>query len=242
MTTGNLLLTRCANRLIEYKNTAPEQARMLDHLNSERVDLEVAIETISEDYLLVTKDFDTVVSRSPNVYTIKTVGTTPGDIDADDFNKFRYMEVVVSDASSDYRRIQPFDHIAQKGDRRYYDAFVLSPGAVVNVGEPQRYLARDNEIQLFPVSDTVYTVRLWYVRHLPEIAATDDVLDFPPALEEALVWGSCKRERLFRRDTVGEFDSEYERARERGLVAIEDRIVDGPTQIQYIADRFSPMV
>lgn len=234
MATGNELITRCQNRIIEFKATAAENTRMLDHLNSEREELEGDIESISEDYLLVTKDFNTVASRSPNTYTIKNVLNTSADIGAEDFNKPRYLERVVSDASSTYRRITHLDHIAEKQARR--SGLFLGASATSSTGEPRTYLLRDNVINLFPVSDQVYALRLWYIRHLGDIVADAEELDFPRVLLEAMVWGACKRERIFRRDDPKDFIQEYEAARARGLIALEDRLVDGPSQIQYIAD------
>jgi hypothetical protein len=235
--TGTGAIARVGDRIIEYRATAGEKTRILGHLNAEREQIEGDIESVEPGYLLKYKDFSTVADRSPNLYTIRTVGGVTADIEANDFNKSAYLERVLDNDAGRFERVGRLQHIHEKdsGGNPYDFLAYMIPGTT-GTGPPRGYYPMDNRILLTPISDAVYTMRLWYIKHYADIADDSDEIEFPRVLHEALIWGACIRERLFRRDTIGEFRDMYEAALARGLMGIVDQSIDGPDQINFIAD------
>ena len=223
MSTGNELLTRLGNLVNEYDNSvADEQTRALDHFNAEKEKLEAEISALGEDYLLSSSTFPTVAARSPNRYLLPA-----------DFKEIRYLERVLDDSTGDYERIWPIQHI---GDKEYWRSeYITGMLTTSGTNRPDGYLLGSDFIQLEPISDAVYTLRLWYVRRYADITAADDELEIPHAVIEALILGTAIRERLYRRDSITDLKELYREARNRGLSNLQVRRQDGPVLINYIS-------
>lgn len=219
MATGDDLLQRLADLIPEYsKGTSAEDNRALRHLNSVQELLAGDLRAIGEDYLLVSATFSTVADQKR--YGLPT-----------DFHAVRYMEYVETDATDDTKRIMPMSDIPDKewaegAYRRYLDASTSSKG------KPAYYLMAGDFIELRPIADDAYTVRMWYTQNLSAITAVSTI-EIPEDLMDALVYGAAMRERIYRRDEITDVDRQFEKARQRGLDALETRYQDGPSRVTY---------
>ncbi len=215
--TGNELLLDATYEIPEFTNSGAEQTRMLAFFNSEKRILESMLANRPGRHLLKSKTFSTVADRSPNRYS------RPAD-----FQKVSYMERVISDTTGDYERILPVQHLSEKGaiirgeDR--------APVMIVtnNTGRPIGYLIGDDFIHLFPISDAVYTVRLWYLRRYADIAATASELDIPEDFAEVLVQGGRFRLYKYLKQDTQRMFQEVLVAREQALQSVVHQVVDGP--------------
>ncbi len=235
MSTGNALIQAVVDLVPELGDDtgtliAAEQARVLRALNSEMRKLEGEISSLGEDYQLVTADFQTVAGRSPNVYTI----APGGDINVSNFKDIRYLERVVDDTNGIYKRVIPITQLADKDyqQQTYWFDLIGNRGP----GRPEGYFLRQlNNLQIEPISDAVYNMRIWYTAKFDDFLANDTETIWPTELDDALVYGTAMRSKEFIRqfDDVQPLMVRYEAARQRGLDSLQVRRDDSPHVINY---------
>ena len=235
MSTGNELLQSVVDLVPEIGDdtgtlSASEQDQVLRAINSEMRKLEGEIASLGEDYQLSTVDWVTVAGRSPNFYTI----AAGGDIDIADFKDIRYLEIIRDDAAGAYSRVLPITQLADKDNQEvtYWFDLIGNSGP----GKPQGYfLRKTNEIQIEPISDAVYNMRMWYTAKYEDFVATDTVTVWPTELDDALIYGSVIRLKEFIRqfDDVQPLMVRYETARQRGLDSLQVRRDDAPHLINF---------
>ncbi len=219
MATGDDLLQRLADLIPEYsKGTSAEDNRALRHLNQVQELLAADLRAIGEDYLLVSATMSTVANQ-------KRYGLPSN------FHAIRYLEFVEVDATDETNRIYPMSDIPDKewaegSYRRYLDS------STSVLGKPVYYLLAGDFLEFRPIADDTYTIRIWYTQTLDAITSGGTV-ELPLALTDALVYGAAIRERIYRRDEIGDVDRQFEKARHRGLEALETRQQDGPNRVTY---------
>lgn len=229
MATGNQIVQRTVDLMPEIGDntgtpSTAETDRLIRHANAEREKIEGDIASLGEDYELVSATFVTTPGVSPNRYSLP-----------DDFKDIRYLERIIDDQQGRYLRIDPMTHLLDKASNDQ-NQFMYYPGTGGTPNAPQMYYVGGDFIQLFPISDDVYDMRLWYTFKYPVIAATDIELGIPDELIDTLVWGICVREKMFRRDDAMPFVVEREATRARGLDNLQVRTDDVPHTIAYVGE------
>ena len=229
MPTGNDLIQRVVDLCPEMGDdtgtlTAPESARLVRHLNAEQEKLSGEIAAIGEDYQLVSGTFNTTANRSPN------------------FKDIRYLERIIDEAAGVYERVPPIDHLNDKDrdDVRVWLDLIIQ-GAP---GRPVGYLLGSDFIQIEPICDADYPMRIWYTARYADIVADDtQLISFPAELYDALVLGAAYREKLFRRifEDAQAMLLNKEIALSQGLANLNTRQDDGPKFINYM-DEWGPNI
>lgn len=232
MAAGNDLIARVIDLVPEMGDntgtlSAAEESRLLRNFNAELDKVIGALASIGEDYQLASSTFDTVANRSPNRYGLPA-----------DFKDIRYLEIILDDAAGAYERIPPIPHIADKDWSLTY----VWPDLIINgaQGRPAGYLLGSDFIQIEPICDDIYPMRIWYTfRYIP-IVADDVEIRLPPELYDALVYGAAAREKEFRREMqdAQAFFMKAELFRSGGLSNLETRRDDGPQLIHYISEGY----
>ena len=197
----------------EFTNSGDEATRALDHLNAEREQVEGDLSARHPDYLLRSQTFSTSAGRSPNRYSL------PADI-----QKVRYLERVVSDSTADYERLWPVQQLTEKGDATF-DAggsTVMISGS--STGPPLCYLLGDDFWQIFPISDAVYTLRVWYAKRYADITASNDELNIVEYLSDVIVFGARIRIHDFLHLPTNDLTTELMLKKERALRALINRV------------------
>ena len=131
-----------------------------------------------------------------------------------------------------YERVWPSPSLDMKdyhGRTRWWDV-----NAIVASGRPEAYmLFGPGEIELFPISDAIYSMRMWYTKTYAPVAATDTEIEMPNPFNDVLVYGTVKRERLYRRDRVNDIEPEFAAAYGRAMANMQPRRDDGPHIVNY---------
>ncbi len=223
MPTGSALTVDLARLMPEYDDSvAAEKTRALGHASVRQKEIAVEIRATDENYFLVSATFATVAARSPNRYSLP-----------DDFGDMRHLERVLDDTVGSYKRIFPVGVLEHKDMSSQHvevdDARVDTSTAT---GTPQSYLLGGDFLQLRPISDDAYTLRIWYDKTLGDIAA-GMAIGLPLAFYPVLLYGTAVEERLYRRDDPASFESRYEVALARALRGLEQRSDDGPRRVTY---------
>ena len=220
MPNGSALQTDVADLVQVYDTTvSAENTRCLRMGSVAQREIASEIVTVDEDWLLRSQTFPTVASRYPNRYSLPS-----------DFWNFRYLERVLDATTGSVERIHPIQHIPDKeltDDRFYTDA-----SAVSSSGVPDGYLLGDDFIEIHPISDAVYTLRIWYEKTLADLASGTAV-DLPYPLYQALVYKTAVHMLVYTNQSFADMEALYRGALARGVSAIHQRSDDGPRLIQY---------
>lgn len=224
MPDGSDLQTDVADLVNAYDTTvSAENTRLLRMASVAQRDIVSEILTVDEDWLLRSQTFPTVASRYPNRYSLPS-----------DFVNFRYLERVLDATTGSVERIHPIQHIPDKeltDDRFYTDS-----SAVVSSGVPDGYLLGSDFIEIHPISDSVYTLRIWYEKSVADLAAGTDI-DLPYPLYHALVYAATVAMLRSTNQPYGDEEGKYNRALARGISAIHQRSDDGPRTVHYTQHR-----
>ena len=184
------------------------------------------IVAISPHYRLDSVNFSTAANRVPNEYTI----TSGGDINITNFmGGIQHLYRIITDATGDYVELFPFDQIRQQHEM--VDP-VSHDGSSSSLGPPTNYLLTVDSLWLFPISDAVYTLRMWYSR-APAPIVTGDVVDVPESFYNALVYGVAREESLYRKEKeANEFNTLYQSAMASAVATLIHRD-EAPQGINY---------
>lgn len=211
------MLIRLSGICAEFTNSGAEQTRAVEHLNAEREQIEAELAARDADYLLKSSTFPTVADRSPNRYSLPT-----------DLGKFRYVERVITESTADYARLLPVQILSEKevsitGSNGF--PVMISTGST---GPPQGYLLGLDFVQLFPISDAVHTIRIWYLGRYADIVADDTELDIPEVLNDSIVFGVRIRIHDYLHFPTGGFKAELAIKKEKAFQSLMSRVSDGP--------------
>lgn len=223
--TGSDLRTRLADLVPTYDNSVTaEQDRAMRHATLVQKDIENEIRGVAEDFFLVSATFTTVADRSPNRYSLP-----------DDFGDIRYLERVIDESTGDYDRVPPLGNIADKDFAEFdHDLRYMIDSTGTGTGKPAGYLLGSDFLQIQPISDAAYTMRIWYEKQLAAIASETNS-DLPDFMFNALVLGTAVREYLYRRlSDWQDIDAKYQEALARGLAAMEQRSDDSARFVRYL--------
>ena len=177
-------------------------------------------------------EWSTAADTSPNEYLFGT----GNPIAIDDFMGVQHLYRIISDSTGDYEELRPFDQLRQQhdmGDGREYGGMLT--GTSSNKGRPTHYLVNVDSLQIFPISDAIYTMRLWYTKAPAAIAAAT-AIDVPIAMYQALVYGVAREEAVFRKEKeFNEFHAMYLSAMASGMATLAHQ-TEGPRNINYVRD------
>lgn len=215
--TGNEILAEIADLCQEFTNSGAEQTRMLRWANAEQRILESQLSKLPGRHLLRSQTFSTVADRTPNRYSKPS-----------DYQKAAFMEYVIADSTADYERLFPVQHISEKGISYLDDDDYPVLISTNSQGKPQAYLVGGDFVQLFPISDAIYTIRIWYHKRFAAITASDTELDTPEDFADPIIEG-C-RYRLYKRlrQDTRDMLAELMTVREIALNSVSEQVVDGP--------------
>lgn len=224
MPTGTELQADVADLVQVYDtNVAAENTRCLRMGSVAQREIAAEVVAIDEDWLLRSQTFPTVADRYPNRYSLPS-----------DFWNFRYLERVVDATTGSVDRIPPIQHIPDKEFSS--DRFRTDASAVAATGPPEGYLLGDDFIEIKPISDAVYTCRIWYEKTLADLEAANDI-ELPYPMYQALVYKTAIHMLVYTNQPFGDMERLYQQALVRAVGSLHQRADDGPRVVQYVSER-----
>lgn len=219
---GDALFTRMERVMPELRNAASaEKTRSISHLADAQEELVTEVNSLDADILLKSATVVTVADQRR--YSL------PSDYDGD-----RFAEYVRDDSTDDTIELDPLQYIADKDRYQNLDGSWLVTASTAS-GSPAGYLIFGEFLQIIPIPDAVYTVRMWYQPRQTAIAASVNT-SLPQALWQSLVLKACIAERIYRHMEFTDLQFRLDRALALGMARLGDWHDHGARYVNYIDD------